>query len=124
MIFPVGPHFNMQNVVTQVVQMYQAKGFSVTVLPMGPAVQIDFRKGDDGITKYAGLALGVKANLTFQAGNMVINFTDQEWTGKIVGLAVGWILCLIPFITSIVGCVQQSSLPKSIGTDIQMLSMA
>ena len=50
-------------------------------------------------------------------GVLSINFSDGDWTGKIIGLVVGWFICLIPFITAIIGCVKQSQLPKSIGND-------
>ena len=121
-MFPAPPNFNMEETVKKVTQMYQAKGFTVMAMPMGAGALIDFRKNDGGIQKIMGLALGVKANIMLQDNNVIVNFSDAEWTGKIIGLAIGWILCLIPFITSIVGCVQQSGLPKSIGNDIQMIA--
>ena len=121
-MFPVAPGFNLQELTAKVMQTYQFKGFAVNAVPMGAGVSIDFRKGDSGITKYLGLALGIRANIMLQNGILVVNFCDAEWTGKIIGLAIGWIICFIPFITAIVGCVQQSALPTSIGNDIQMIS--
>ena len=56
-----------------------------------------------------------------QNGNMIINFSDAEWTGKVVGLVIGWMFCLIPFIIAIIGCLRQLELPTSIGNDIQMI---
>ena len=120
-MFPVPPNFNMDNLIQQVTQMYQAKGFTVMAMPMGTSASIDFRKDDGGITKYIGLALGVKANIMVQDGNMIINFSDAEWTGKIVGLVVGWVFCLIPFIIALIGCARQLDFPNSIGNDIQMI---
>ena len=120
-MIPIGPDFDMQAMVAQIVQMYQAKGFTVSVMGFGAGVSMDFRKDDDGIKKWVGLALGVKANVTINNGTMMVDFTDAEWTGKIVGLAVGWFLCLIPFIIAIVGCFKQSELPKTIANDITMV---
>ncbi|MCL2828372.1 MAG: hypothetical protein FWD99_06495 [Oscillospiraceae bacterium] len=122
-MFPVPPNFNMDDLVQKVTQMYQAKGFDVTSMPMGSGgASIDFRKNDGGIQKYVGLALGIRANIMLQNNTVVINFSDPEWTGKIVGLAIGWVFCLIPFIIAIVGCVQQSEFPQSVGNDIQALA--
>lgn len=120
-MIPIGPGFDMQAMISQVVQMYQAKGFTVSVMAFGGGVSIDFRKDDEGIKKYVGLALGIKANITVSNGTMMVDFTDAEWTGKIVGMAVGWFLCLIPFIIALVGCFKQSELPKTIANDIQMV---
>lgn len=121
-MFPMPQNFNLQEVVEKVTQMYQAKGFAVTAMPMGAGASIDFKKNDGGIQKFVGLTLGVKANILIQGENIVVNYTDAEWTSKIIGFVVGWFLCWIPWITAIVGCVQQVELPKSIGNDIQMLA--
>jgi len=120
-IFPLPPNFDMDKMIQQITQMYQAKGFTVMAMPMGTGAVIDFRKDDGGITKYLGLALGVKANIMVQNGNMIINFSDAEWTGKIVGLVIGWVFCLIPFIIALIGSFRQLELPNSIGNDIQMI---
>ena len=121
-MFPIPLNFNMDEMIQQITQMYQAKGFTVMVMSMGTGASIDFRKNDGGITKYIGLALGVKANIMVQNGNMIINFSDAEWTGKIVALVVGWVFCLIPFITGLIGSLQQLELPTSIGNDIQLIA--
>ena len=120
-MFPVPPNFNMDEMIQKVTEMYQAKGFTVMAMPMGTGASIDFRKDDSGITKYIGLALGVRANIMMQNGNMIINFSDAEWTGKVVGLVIGWMFCLIPFIIALIGSLRQLELPKDIGNDIQMI---
>ena len=55
-------------------------------------------------------------------GVLTINFSDGDWTGKIIGLCVGWFICFVPFITAIIGCVKQSQLPKKIGNDAMMIA--
>jgi hypothetical protein len=120
-MFPVPSNFNMDDMIQRITQMYQAKGFTVMAMPMGTGASIDFRKDDGGITKYVGLALGVRANIMIHNDNMIINFSDAEWTGKFVGLVVGWVFCFIPFIIAIIGCLRQLDLPNSIGNDIQMI---
>ncbi|MDR1953220.1 MAG: zinc ribbon domain-containing protein [Clostridiales Family XIII bacterium] len=121
-IFQIPSSFNMNNLVTKVSQLYQAKGFTVTAIPIGSGVTIDFRKDNDNIKKYVGLSLGIKANIMIQDENIVINYTDAEWTGKIFGFVIGWFLCWIPWIPTIIGTIRQSGLPKNIGNDIQMVS--
>ena len=53
---------------------------------------------------------------------VIISFSDAEWLGKIVGLVVGWFLCMVPFITAIIGTIQQLSLPKAIGDEAILIA--
>ena len=120
-MLPIGPDFNMNELVGRLTQKYQAQGFDVVPMQMGDSVSIKFSKDNDGIKKFVGLCLEVTANLSVNNGQLIINFTDAEWTGKIIGLAVGWFLCLIPFLIAIYGAVKQSEFPKTITNDIRAL---
>ena len=121
-MFPLPPNFNLQDLVAKITHMYQIKGFTVMAMPMGNGVSLDFRKDDEGIKKYVGLALGIRANIMIQGDTVIVNYTDAEWNGKIVGFIIGWFLCWIPCITAIVGTIQQNDLPKNIGNDLRMLA--
>ncbi|MCL1890570.1 MAG: zinc ribbon domain-containing protein [Coriobacteriia bacterium] len=121
-MFTVAPDFDMNELVGKIAQMYQAKGFTVAAMPMGAGTSISFKKGEGGIQQYIGLGLGVRANIMPQGGNMSVNFSDADWTWKIVALVAGWFLCLIPVVTGAIGAIQQAQLPKEIGNDIQMLA--
>jgi len=113
----------MDATVSQLQQIYSGKGFYVTAIPFNSGVTVEFSKDDSGFKKWIGLGLGIRANLSISNGYLYITFTDAEWTGKIVAIAVGWFMCLVPLITGIVGAVAQSDLPKTIANDIQMLVM-
>lgn len=117
----VPSNFDMNNFVQALRDTYMAKGFSVNAMGMGNTARIVFDKGCGGINMLLGLGKGITANCMFQNGMLIINYTDADWTSKIVGLCVGWFLCLIPFITSIVGCINQSGLTKEINNDITMI---
>ncbi|HZK21605.1 MAG TPA: hypothetical protein VFC76_04925 [Oscillospiraceae bacterium] len=125
-MIPIGQDFDLNEMVRSLIQIYQAKGFEVTAMQMGNGVSISFSKDDGGIKKIAGLALGVTANITINNNALMVNFTDAEWTGKIIaaiiGVFLGWILLLIPFFTAGYGAVKQMDLPKTIGKDIQMFA--
>jgi hypothetical protein len=121
-VFQTGPDFDMSALVQSIKQTYQAKGFTVSAMKIGNGISIKFSKNADGITKFIGMAQEVTANLTLTDGNtLYVNFTDAEWTGKIVGFIIGWFLCFIPIIFAVMGCIKQIELPKQISTDIQML---
>ena len=120
-MIPIGEGFDLHQLVEKLMQTYRGKGFDVQAMQLGEGVSVTFSKDDDGIKKYVGLALGIKANFNVNNGMLMVNFSDAEWTGKIIALAVGWFLCLIPFLIGIYGCIQQSDLPKKITNDIQMI---
>ncbi len=115
-------NFDLEKFSAELSETYQAKGFTVQVMKMKNGVRLKFDKKTGGINMLLGLGLGVTATCTLQRnGNLIVNYSDADWTGKIVGLIVGWFLCFIPVITAIIGCLKQSSLTKDIDNDIIML---
>jgi len=113
----------MDATIAQLQQLYSGKGFYVTAIPYNSGVSVEFSKDDSGFKKWIGLALGIRANISISNGYLYISFTDAEWTGKIVAIAVGWFMCLVPLITGIIGAVAQNDFPRLIANDIQMLAM-
>lgn len=117
----VAPDFNIHAFAAQLAEKYRMEGFNVTVADFNGAQVITFDKNTGGINMLLGLGQGIKATCMYQNGVLSINFSDGDWTGKIIGLVVGWFLCLIPFITAIVGCFKQVQLPKNIGNDAMLI---
>lgn len=122
-IIPISANFDMNDLVGRFTEMYQAQGFEVMTTQSANTATIKLSKDNDGIKKFAGLALEVTANISVHNDKLMINFSDAEWLGKIIGLAVGWFLCLVPFCTAVYGSVKQSEFPKKIANDIQMIMM-
>ncbi len=119
----VDDNFDVNNLAEQLADTYRGKGFTVNVLKMkNGACSLVLDKGVGGINMLLGLGLGVKVTLTAKNGMLNVNYSDADWTGKIIGLAVGWFLCLIPFITAIIGSFKQLNLTKEISNDITMLA--
>ena len=120
----VTENFNLQAMAEEIKEKYQAKGFTVTVMTQKNGVRLKFDKKCGGINMLLGLGQGITATCMLQGkekDNLIVNFSDGDWTGKIIGLIAGWFLCLIPFVTAIIGSIKQSSLPKEISDDILML---
>lgn len=113
--------FNLKEMGEKLRNVYQAKGFKVNIADMNNSTRIQFDKGCGGINMLLGMGKGITATCSLQGNNLIVNYSDGDWTGKIIGLAVGWFLCAIPFVTAIIGCVGQSSLPKEINGDITMI---
>lgn len=120
-MFNVGPHFDFNVFADRLAQTYAAQGFAVSVADVNNAKIIKFDKNTGGINTLLGLGLGITATCTLYNGVLQINFSDAEWTGKIVGFVIGWIVCLVPFITAIIGTINQVDLPKKIGNDAGMI---
>lgn len=106
---------------TKITQMYQAKGYGVNTLKMKNGVKFTVEKGLGGINTILGMGEGITVTCMLHGNNTVsVNFSDAEWTGKIVGLIVGWFLCWVPCVTAIMGIMRQTGLEKSLANDIQM----
>ena len=120
--FNVAPNFDLHMFAGQLAEKYRMEGFTVTVADFNNAEVITFDKDTGGINMLLGLGQGIKATCMVADGVLTINFSDGDWTGKIIGLCVGWFICFVPFITAIIGCVKQSQLPKKIGNDAMMIA--
>lgn len=118
----VGTDFDLGLFAQKLAETWQAKGFTVQVANLGNSVSIVFDKGVGGINMLLGLGQGITANCTVNNGTMIINYTDGDWTGKVIGIVVGWLLCLVPMVCSIIGSVRQLGLPKRIGNDALMIA--
>lgn len=99
-------------------QLWQ-KGFQTQVYMMNAATAtLTVTKDRDGFKNILGMGLECRANITVMNNIMQVNIED-EWTNKILAMAIGWILCWIPFITGIIGCVGQSELGGKVANDLQ-----
>lgn len=121
-MFNVSENFNMEDFAEKLAENYRAKGYTVNVANMNGSSVLTFDKGTGGINMLLGLGEGIKATCMLTNNALSINFSDGDWTGKIIGLIAGWFLCLIPMVTAIIGCVKQSKLPKEIGNDATMIA--
>lgn len=117
----VPENFNLDAMTQQLAEMYRAKGFTVNVANLNNSTMIEFDKGVGGINMLLGLDLGIKATFSVNNNTLMVNYSNTAWTGKIIGICIGWFVCLVPFITAIVGAVKQSKFPKEISNDITML---
>ena len=118
--FQVAPNVSIQEIVQKTSQNLSSQGFQCMAQPMGPnAASITVLKDRDGIKDFVGLGIECRAAVTLN-GNILSVTVDSEWTNKIIAIVVGWFLCLIPFITGIVGAIAQNSLPDKIFNAIQM----
>lgn len=119
----VNPSFNLEEFSNQLADMYRARGYSVDVTLFKSSSIIIFDKNTGGVNMVLGMGEGIKATCTYDDEKLIINFSDGDWTGKFVGFAVGWFLCLIPLFTAIAGTVKQTSLPKKISNDAAVIAV-
>ena len=119
-MIPFNDGQDLNRVISIAVQDLQMQGYDVNSIRMGAtSAKITVRKDRDGVKNILGLGIETAANIIVGNGVMNVNFVD-EWTNKIAALAVGWFLCLVPFITGIVGAVNQSKLDDLITTALTM----
>ena len=114
--------FNLDVFVNALASNFRGRGYTVTAINMNGSYMLTFEKGIGGINTVLGLGESIKATCMFVNGMLTVNFSDEEWTSKIIGIVVGWFLCLIPFITGIIGVTRQLQLPKTITSDATMIA--
>lgn len=117
----VNPDFEMGKFVNQLANIYQSKGYTVDVAAIGANPVITISKGVGGINTILGLGQSIRVNCVLNGNSLNVSYSDAEWTSKIIGLAIGWIVCFIPLITAIVGAIGQYQLPDNISNDIRLI---
>lgn len=118
----VTENFSLDVLSSKLRDSFQAQGFGVTTTSISPTnTKIVFEKDCGGINMLLGMGQGITANCNVNGSVLYVNYSDGDWTGKIIGLAAGWILCWVPFITAIIGCVKQNGLPQKINSEITMI---
>ena len=118
----IKPTFEMEVFANKLADTYRSKGYRVNLMPMNGNYSIVIEKGTDGLNNLLGLGEKIQVNCIRNDTSLNLSFSNAPWGGKIATLAVGWILCCIPFFTGIVGCIRQSSLPKNIESDSMMIA--
>ena len=105
---------DITDVMNVAAQSLTASGYEVIPQPLSPtSATMVVKKDRDGFSNIIGLGVECSVNASLVNGMLTLNI-DSEWGNKIIALAIGWFFCLIPFITGIVGCSNQYSLPGKI----------
>lgn len=117
---PISENFNINAALEQLKTNLKAQGYEVEAIPMGEsAASLNVSKDNDGFKKFVGLGVECTVTLTKMGNNTIMANVESSWTNKIIAFCIGWFLCWIPIITAIIGCINQSDLPKKITTVIQ-----
>ncbi len=119
-ILSVAPGADINGIVNGACYNLSAQGYNCLPSVMGPtSAMIVVQKDRDGFKNILGMGLECRVTLTINGNTLNLNI-ESEWTNKIIAMVVGWFLCLIPFITGIVGAVGQNGMPGHIETAIMM----
>lgn len=119
-MIPMKGASGIANVTNAAAEALKAQGYDCTPVILNDTLANMTVKVDrDGIKNIIGLGLECKVTLTLMNDTLNVSVED-EWSNKIIAIALGWFVCLIPFITGIVGCINQSGLSKKIFDAIQM----
>lgn len=118
--FKVEPNFDLEQLASKLVFEYQAEGFQVFSCKTPSGCSISLKKNTTGMKKLLGLARVLTVNIAVNsAGDMIVDFSNEEWASKVCAIALGWWIVWIPFFTGIYGAVKQAELPKNIAKRIQ-----
>lgn len=118
-VVQIVPGTDLAAVVNFVSQNLSAQGFAVQAQMMSPvSASLVVAKDRDGFKNFIGLGLECKVMLTVTGeGQLTVN-VESEWTNKIIAIAVGWFVCMIPLFTGIAGAINQANMPEKIFTSI------
>lgn len=116
----VPEYFYISELKNELVNKYEKEGYNVDVLDESvSSFSVKIEKDMGGFLQYLGLAKAITVNVEIEGEKIVVDFVNPEWTGKIVALVVGFCLLLVPFITGIIGTIEQTNFPKEIGDNIR-----
>lgn len=119
--YPIHPDTDIYAVIEATARNLQAQGFGTNIQMVNPhAGMLTITKDREGFSNIIGLGLECRANFSVINSNQLTVNIDSEWTNKIIAIAVGWFVCLVPFITGIVGTINQISLPDKIYNAVNM----
>lgn len=118
--FQVEQDFDLEKLASKLVYDYQAEGYKVFSCKTPSGCSISIKKNDTGMKKLLGLSRVLTVNIAVNsAGNMIVDFSNEEWASKVCAIAFGWFILWVPFITGIYGVVKQLELQKNISAKIQ-----
>ena len=121
--FPIQENVRLEQILSAAEQNLVAQGYSVQPVQMNDVSgTLTVSKDYDGVKKLIGLGSSCRATVSIQNGNTLMVNIDSEWTNKILAMAIGWFFCLVPLITGIVGCTNQSGLPNKIADALMIAS--
>ena len=93
-----------------------AMGYTVTPMMASDTMStLNVTKSGSDLEKFAGMLPECNITLSRNGEQIYVNYEDV-WTSKILALAIGWILCMIPFITGLIGVSRQSSMANEVQT--------
>lgn len=118
--YPFAPEADLYAAIQATALAMETQGFHTNIQMIGPSSGIlTVVKDREGFTNLLGLGLECRANFSSLNGQLTVNI-DGEWTNKLIAVAVGWFVCLIPMVTGIVGAINQLTLPDKIFNAVNM----
>ena len=113
-------YFYLSELKDKLVDRYEADGYRVDVLDeSASSFSVKIEKDMGSFVQYLGLAKSITVETVLEGDKLAVDFVNPEWTGKIIAGVVGLFVILIPFITAIIGAIEQMNFPKQIGDDIR-----
>ncbi len=111
------PGASLATIIDAATQNLSMQCYDVKSQIMGPsAAEIIVTRDRTGL-KNAFLGLGLECRVAITVENDILTLMiSNEWANKIVALLIGWIFCWVPFVTGIMGTINQYNLPEKITT--------
>ena len=118
----VSDAFDMKVFAGALCDSFRMRGYEANFVINQENATVTIEKNTGGINMILGLGESITVSCIKNNDILSLSFTEEEWIWKIIGLAVGWFLCFIPLITSLVGIVNQTKLPKTIASEARLIA--
>lgn len=121
--YDVSEGFNVEAVAEQLKETYEGKGYTVRINKLKNGFKLTVEKGVGGINTLLGMGQGITATCNLrgkESDTLSVTLSDGDWMGKIIGFVAGWFLCMVPFVTAIIGTMRQLNLQKDVANEIEL----
>ncbi len=116
--YTVGENFALSGLVDALCAHYTALGYFASVRPLGNAVEVNIAKNKGGLYILTGLGEELTMTFSLEENELVVMYSNQYYTDKVVAFVVGWFCLTILWIPCAIGLCRQLRLPDYVDAEI------
>lgn len=124
MTCPLPQNFSMQIFIDSILKTYRSEGLEATAVPQMNGAIVELTKKTSFLSSVFGLGLGLKMSVTVVNNTLLIVFSEQKWTDKILCMLLGTMFFFVLFITGFIGALKQDELESGLTENIKKQLLA
>lgn len=124
MTCPLPQNFSMQIFIDALLKIYRSEGLEANATPQMNGATVELTKKTSFLGSVCGLGLGLKVSVTVINDTLLIVFSEQKWTDKILCMLFGTMFFFVLFITGFIGALKQDELESGLMENIKRQLLA